>query len=284
MDTTKNSSLTYKLGGEIEINRLGYGGMQLTGPGIWGDAPNRDLAVRLLHSAVESGTNFFDTADAYGPNTNEVLYHDGLHAYYDKIVIATKGGLERSGPNQWHVNGEPEYIASTIENSLKRLQLNQITLWQLHRVDPRIPIEETLAPVADALKNGKVKYVGLSEVDVKTIERARKIVPIVSVQNLYNLAERSWEPVLDYTIEQNLAFIPWYPLASGPGKMQSSIQAIAEQHGATTAQVALAWLLKRSANILLIPGTRSLAHLQENMAAGQVKLTDEEFSLLSKSF
>jgi len=285
METThQNIPLTYKLGGEVEINRLGYGGMQLTGPGVWGDAPNRDLAVRLLHSAVESGTSFFDTADAYGPYTNEVLYHDALHNYYDQIVIATKGGLQRSGPGQWHVNGTPEYIASTIEESLKRLQVKQITLWQLHRVDPRVPIEETLAPVAEALKSGKVKYVGLSEVDVKTIERARKIVPVVSVQNLYNLSERSWESVLDYTIEQNLAFIPWYPLASGPEKMQQTINSIAEKHEATTAQIALAWLLKRASNILLIPGTRSLAHLQENMAAVQIRLTDEEFELLSTSF
>ncbi|MEJ5053344.1 aldo/keto reductase [Sphingobacterium sp. MYb382] len=284
MSNNNNISLTYKLGGAIEINRLGYGGMQLTGAGVWGDAPDRDLAVRVLQSAVESGVNFFDTADSYGPHTNEVLFHDALKAHYDKIVIATKGGLERSGPNQWHPNGKPEYIASTIEGNLKRLQVEQIQLWQLHRVDPNVPVEETLAPVIDAVKNGKIKYVGLSEVDVKTIERVRKIMPIVSVQNMYNLAERSWESVLDYTEQNDIAFIPWYPLASGPQKMQDKLQVIAAKYNATTAQIALAWLLKRASNILLIPGTKSLGHLQENMAAVQFQLTDEEFESLSKAF
>ncbi len=284
MSNNNNVPLTYKLGGEIEINRLGYGGMQLTGPGVWGDAPNRDLAVRVLHSGVESGVNFFDTADSYGPHTNEVLFHDALKAYYQNIVIATKGGLRRSGPNQWHTNGDPEYIASTIEGSLKRLQVEQIQLWQLHRVDPNVPVEETLAPVIDAVKNGKIRYVGLSEVDVKTIERVRKIVPVTSVQNLYNLAERSWEAVLDYTEQNDIAFIPWFPLASGPQKLQDKLNVIAEKYDATTAQIALAWLLKRASNILLIPGTKSLAHLQENMAAVQFKLTDEEFESLSNAF
>jgi len=284
MNNDKNISLTYKLGGEIEINRLGYGGMQLTGPGVWGDAPNRDLAVRVLHSAVESGVNFFDTADSYGPHTNEMLFHDALKSYYDKIVIATKGGLERSGPNQWHTNGNPEYIASAIEGNLKRLQVEQIQLWQLHRVDPKVPVEETLAPVIDAVKNGKIKYVGLSEVDVKMIERVRKIVPVASVQNLYNLSERSWEAVLDYTEQNDIAFIPWYPLASGPQKMQDKLTTIASKYDVTAAQIALAWLLKRASNILLIPGTKSLAHLQENMSAIQVQITNEEFQSLSNAF
>ncbi|WP_316778676.1 aldo/keto reductase [Pedobacter antarcticus] len=284
MNNNKNIPLSYKLGGEIEINRLGYGGMQLTGAGVWGDAPNRDLAVRVLHSAVESGVNFFDTADSYGPHTNEVLFRDALKSYYNKIVIATKSGLERSGPNQWHTNGNPEYIASAIEGNLKRLQVEQIQLWQLHRVDPKVPVEETLAPVIEAVKNGKIKYVGLSEVDVKMIERVRKIIPVASVQNLYNLSERSWEAVLDYTEKNDIAFIPWYPLASGPQKMQDKLNAIAAKYDATTAQIALSWLLKRASNILLIPGTKSLAHLQENMSAIQVQITDEEFELLSNAF
>ncbi|TCD01272.1 aldo/keto reductase [Pedobacter psychroterrae] len=273
---------TFKFNNELEVNRLGYGTMQLNGAGVWGDSSNRDLDKRVLHSAVESGVNFIDTADAYGPHTNELLVKDAVGAYYDSIVIATKGGLERSGPGRWHVNGKPEYIALAIEGSLKRLDKQRIQLWQLHRVDPRIPIEETLAPVADAVRAGKIQYVGLSEVDIKVIERARKIVPIVSVQNLYNLSERGWEHIVDYTAKNSMAFIPWFPLASGPDKLKDRLAHIANKHNATTSQIALAWLLKRSPNILLIPGTSSLAHLQENMEAVQIKLTDREFEILSK--
>jgi len=270
-------SSTFKLGGDLLINRLGYGTMQLNGAGVWGEAPDREQAMRVLHSAVEAGVNFIDTADAYGPHTNEILVHDSIKAYYNNIVIATKGGLERSGPGLWHVNGNPEYIAKTIDGSLKRLEKEQLQLWQLHRVDPRIPIEETLAPVVEAVKAGKIKHVGLSEVDIQAIERARKVVPIASVQNLYNLTDRTWEHVLDYTKENEIAFIPWYPLASGPNKLKEKLDKIAAAHHATTAQIALAWLLKRSSNIILIPGTSSRAHLQENMEAVQVELTEEEF-------
>lgn len=282
MSTTDKISLTFKLGGELEINRLGYGGMQLTGKGVWGDPADRDNAKRVLDKAVELGVNFFDTADSYGPHTNEILIHEAIGQHYSKIVVATKGGFERPAPGQWVENGNPEYIRKCIEDSLKRLKTDQIDLWQLHRVDSRFPVEETLAPVAEALAAGKIKYVGLSETDVKNIERARKVVPIVSVQNLYNLSDRKWEDVLDYTAEQNIAFIPWYPLASGPGKMQDKLGAIAAHHNATVAQVALAWLLKRSANILLIPGTSSIQHLEENLQAGQIELSDEEFETLSK--
>lgn len=282
MSTTDKISLTFKLGGELEINRLGYGGMQLTGKGVWGDPADRDNAKRVLDKAVELGVNFFDTADSYGPHTNEILIHEAIGQHYSKIVVATKGGFERPAPGQWVENGNPEYIRKCIEDSLKRLKTDQIDLWQLHRVDSRFPVEETLAPVAEALAAGKIKYVGLSETDVKNIERARKVVPIVSVQNLYNLSDRKWEDVLDYTAEQNIAFIPWYPLASGPGKMQDKLGAIAAHHNATVAQVALAWLLKRSANILLIPGTSSIQHLEENLQVGQIELSDEEFETLSK--
>jgi pyridoxine 4-dehydrogenase len=282
MSTTDKISLTFKLGGELEINRLGYGGMQLTGKGVWGDPADRDNAKRVLDKAVELGVNFFDTADSYGPHTNEILIQEAIGQHYSKIVVATKGGFERPAPGQWVENGNPEYIRKCIEDSLKRLKTDQIDLWQLHRVDSRFPVEETLAPVAEAVAAGKIKYVGLSETDVKNIERARKVVPIVSVQNLYNLSDRKWEDVLDYTAEQNIAFIPWYPLASGPGKMQDKLGAIAAHHNATVAQVALAWLLKRSSNILLIPGTSSIQHLEENLQAGQIELSDEEFETLSK--
>ncbi len=277
-----NHSLTYNLAGEHPINRLGYGGMQLTGPGVWGDAPNRELAKSVLKAAVDAGVNFIDTADSYGPHTNEVLIQEALGPYYNKILIATKGGFERTGPNKWVTNGRPEYIKKTIDGSLKRLQVNQIALWQLHRIDPKVPVEETLGPVSEAVDAGKIKWVGLSEVDILEIERARKVVPIVSVQNLYNLGNRQWEEVLEYTVKENIAFIPWYPLASGPGKLEEKIGRIAGKHKATTAQIALAWLLRRAENILLIPGTSSLQHLNENMDSVNVKLSDEEFNQLSK--
>ncbi|HEY0298176.1 MAG TPA: aldo/keto reductase, partial [Arachidicoccus sp.] len=201
---------------------------------------------------------------------------------YDKIVIATKGGLTRTGPNQWIPNGNPEYIAQTIEGSLQRLQVKQIQLWQLHRVDAGFPIEETLAPVAEAVKAGKIKHVGLSEVGIEEIERAQKIVPIISVQNMYNLSERKWENIVDYTEQNNIAFIPWFPLASGPDKLKDKINAIAQVHNAAISQIALAWLLKRASNILLIPGTKSLHHLQDNLKAREIVLSDEEFETLSK--
>lgn len=282
MSTENKIQLTYRLGGDRQINRLGYGGMQLTGTGVWGDAPDRANAIKVLQAAVAGGVDFLDTADAYGPHTNEVLFHDALKDEYDRIVIATKGGLTRTGPDQWVPNGDPEYIGKAIEGSLQRLQVKQIQLWQLHRVDPKFPVEETLAPVADAVRSGKIRHVGLSEVDIPTIERAQKVVPVVSVQNLYNLSERKWESIVDYTAQNNMAFIPWFPLASGPDKMRDKIGRIAEKHRATVSQVALAWLLKRSPNILLIPGTRSLEHLQENLQAVQIPLTDEEFKTLSQ--
>lgn len=278
--STNNNKLTYQLGGTLEINRLGYGTMQLTGTGVWGDPADRTNAIKVLQAAVAGGVDFIDTADAYGPNTNETLIADALHPY-GKVVIATKGGFTRTGPGQWIVNGNPQYIRSAIEGSLKRLKVECIDLWQLHRFDANVPIEETLAPVAEAVKAGKIKYVGLSEVGIAQIERAEKVVPVVSVQNLYNLGERKWEELVDYTAKRNMAFIPWYPLASGPAKLETKIKAIAEKHNATTAQIALAWLLHRSPNILLIPGTKSLQHLHENLAAAQITLTAAEFDELS---
>jgi aryl-alcohol dehydrogenase-like predicted oxidoreductase len=282
MKTTQKPKTTFLLAGDREVNRLGYGAMQLTGTGVWGDPARRDEAKRVLKAAVEAGVNFIDTADAYGPHTNEVLIEEALHADYGKLVIATKGGFERPGPGQWVTNGRPEHIRQAIDGSLKRLKREQIDLWQLHRIDPKVPVEETLAPVVAAVKAGKIKHVGLSEVDIEGIERAEKVLPIVSVQNLYNLGDRQWEKVLDYTAQRNMAFIPWFPLASGPDKMQKQIGAMAVKYQATVAQIALAWLLRRSPNILLIPGTSSLPHLRENLEAGRVNLSDEDFASLSK--
>lgn len=281
MDHYHQQAGTFRIGGDIEINRLGYGGMQLTGQGVWGDAPDRENAKKVLRAAVEAGVNFIDTADSYGPHTNETLIADALHPYPQDLVIATKGGFDRTGPNQWRVNGNPDHIRKAIDGSLQRLKTDVIDLWQLHRIDPRFPVEETLGPVVDAVQAGKIRFVGLSEVDVEQVKRAEQTVPIVSVQNLYNLGNRQWEKVLDYTTERGMAFIPWYPLASGPDKLKAKISGIAEKHNATTAQIALAWLLKRAPNILLIPGTSSLTHLEENLRGGSIVLSDDDFDALS---
>ncbi len=279
---TSTKSLTFSLGGQLEINRLGYGAMQLTGKGVFGEVADRENAKKVLQAAVAAGVNFIDTAEAYGPKFNESLIADALHPYKEDLVIATKGGFNRPGPDQWVPNGNPDFIRENIEGSLKRLKVDTIDLWQLHRFDSNVPVEETLAPVAEAVKAGKIRFVGLSEVNVEQIERAEKVLPIVSVQNLYNLGNRQWEEVLDYTSERGLAFIPWFPLASGPDTLADKISKIAAAHNATTAQIALAWLLRRADNILLIPGTKSVTHLEENLKAAEIELTDEEFDQLSK--
>ena len=281
METTSlKPPLTYKLGGDIEINRLGYGAMQLTGYGVFGEVNDRENAKKVLQEAVRAGVNFIDTAEAYGPHFNEKLIHDALFPYKN-LVIATKGGFYRSGPNQWTPNGSAEFIRQNIEGSLERLKTECIDLWQLHRFDPKTPIEETLSPVVDAVKAGKIRHVGLSEVSIQQIEQAEKILPIVSVQNLYNLGNRQWEEIVEYTAKRDIAFIPWFPLASGPSKLSGKVKKLASKHGATTAQIALAWLLKRAPNILLIPGTKSVSHLQENLKAADIILTDEEFASLA---
>ncbi len=272
--------LNYKIG-DIKINRLGYGAMQLTGAGVFGEVADRESAKKVLQAAVEAGVNFIDTAEAYGPKLNETLIAEALHPYKAGLLVATKGGFNRPGPGQWIPNGSPDHITQNIEGSLKRLKVDTIDLWQLHRIDPNVDVEETLAPVADAVKAGKIRYVGLSEVTVDQIKQVQKILPIVSVQNLYNLVDRRWENVLNYTEQQGLAFIPWFPLASGPDKLEAKIKSIAATHQATTAQIALAWLLKRSSNILLIPGTKSLTHLHENLTVADIFLSEEEFATLS---
>jgi len=275
-------SLTYKIGGDIEVNRLGYGGMQLTGFGVFGEVEDRENAKKVLQEAVKSGVNFIDTAEAYGPQFNESLIGEALYPYLKETVIATKGGFNRPGPNKWTPNGDPKFIRQNIEGSLERLKVDTIDLWQLHRIDPNVPLEETLAPVLEAVNAGKIKHVGLSEVTIAEIEQAQKILPIVSVQNLYNLGERKWEELVDYTAERDIAFIPWFPLASGPTKLANKLDHIAAKHHATTAQVALAWLLQRSPNILLIPGTKSVTHLHENLMAADIILSDEEVAELTK--
>lgn len=274
-------NLTFKLG-DIEINRMGYGAMQLTGQGVFGEVEDRENAKKVLQAAVANGVNFIDTAEAYGPKFNELLIADALHPYPSGLLIATKGGFDRTGPNKWVPNGHPEKIKADIEGSLERLNVKQLDLWQLHRIDPNVDVKKTLAPVIEAVKAGKIKQVGLSEVGVNEIKQVQDLLPIASVQNMYNLGDRKWEDVLDYTAEQGLAFIPWFPLASGPTKLEDKIKAIAAAHQATTAQIALAWLLQRSDNILLIPGTKSIAHLEENLKAADINLSAAEFETLSR--
>ncbi|GAA4213982.1 aldo/keto reductase [Pedobacter jeongneungensis] len=272
---------TFKFG-ELEVKRLGYGAMQLTGNGVFGEVEDRENAITVLREAVANGVNFIDTAEAYGPKFNESLIADALSPFQKDLFIATKGGFDRPGPNNWVPNGAPEKIRQDIEGSLQRLKVDSIDLWQLHRIDPNVEVAKTLAPVIEAVKEGKIKNVGLSEVTIDQIKQVQDILPVVSVQNLYNLGNRQWESVLDFTAEQGLAFIPWFPLASGPHKLEDKIKAIAEKHKATTAQIALAWLLKRSPNILLIPGTKSVDHLKENLKATEIELTEEEFESLAK--
>ncbi|MGO4878094.1 aldo/keto reductase [Pedobacter psychrotolerans] len=274
-------NLTFKLG-DIEINRLGYGAMQLTGQGVFGEVEDRENAKKVLQAAVANGVNFIDTAEAYGPKFNELLIADALHPYPSGLLIATKGGFDRTGPNKWVPNGHPDKIKADIEGSLERLNVEQLDLWQLHRIDPNVDVKKTLAPVIEAVKAGKIKHVGLSEVGVNEIKQVQDLLPVASVQNMYNLGDRKWEDVLDYTAEQGLAFIPWFPLASGPAKLEDKIKAIAAAHQATTAQIALAWLLQRSDNILLIPGTKSIAHLEENLKAADINLSAAEFETLSR--
>ncbi len=273
------ASGTFKLGGDLEVNRLGFGAMRLTGQGVWGDFKDAETAKRVLKRVVELGINFIDTADAYGPDVNERLIAEVLSPYAKGLVIATKGGLTRQGPNKWLPVGRPEYLEQQVEMSLRFLKVDRIDLWQLHRIDPKVPVEESLGKIAELQKAGKIHHVGLSEVKPAEIEQARKIVEIVSVQNQYNLSDRQHEDVVEYCEKEGIAFIPWFPVAAGklaqPG---GPLDTAAKQHGATVSQLSLAWLLHRSKAILPIPGTSSLQHLEENVGASLVTLEDSEWS------
>lgn len=268
--------------GDMTINRLGYGAMQITGKGIWGEPRDHDEAIRVLKRALELGINFIDTADSYGPEVSERLIAEALYPYPENLLIATKGGLTRPGPGQWVPNCQPKYLRGALEGSLKRLKLDHVYLYQLHRIDNKVPVEEQIGVLADMQREGKIRHIGLSEVSVAQIEMVRRIVPIVTVQNLYNLANRQHEDVLDYCERENIGFIPWFPLATGelaqPG---GKLDQIAQRLGATPAQIALAWLLRRSHVMLPIPGTSSVAHLEENTAAAELELSDADFEALS---
>jgi pyridoxine 4-dehydrogenase len=272
---------TWKLGGDLTVNRLGFGAMRLTGEGIWGWPPDRENALKVLRRAVELGINLIDTADAYGPEVDELLIAEALYPYPKGLVIATKGGNTRPGPGQWVPDGRPEYLKQCVDKSLKRLRLDRIDLYQLHRIDPKVPEEDSLGALKEMQTAGKIRHVGLSEVSPEQIERARKILPIVSVQNRYNITDRQWENTLQYCERERLGFMPWSPIGGSRGlKGSEKIEAVAKQRGVSVVQLALAWLLQRSPVMLPIPGTSSLAHLEENIAAAKLKLTPEEWKAL----
>lgn len=276
------ASGTFSLGGDLPVHRLGYGAMQLTGPGIWGEPKDPGEAVQVLRRAVELGVTFIDTADSYGPFVSEQLIHKALHPYPDDLVIATKAGLSRGGPDDWRPLGRPEYLRQQTELSLRHLGVERIDLFQLHRIDPKVPLAEQLGELLLMEQEGKIRHIGLSEVTVEQIKDARKIAGIVSVQNLYNIADRSAEDVLDYAEREGLGFIPWFPMATGElARPGGPLDSTARQHGASPSQLALAWLLRRSPVMLPIPGTSRVAHLEQNMAAAEITLTDKEFSELA---
>jgi pyridoxine 4-dehydrogenase len=275
------ASGTFALG-DLRVHRLGFGAMRITGPGIWGPPMDRAEAIRVLRRAIELGVDLIDTADSYGPEISEELIREALHPYPRGLVIATKAGLTRPGPDRWLPVGRPEYLRQQCELSLRRLGLERIDLFQLHRVDPKVPADEQYGLLRDLQQEGKIRQVGLSEVSVDQIIAAQRFVPIVSVQNQYNLIDRKSEDVLDYCTKQRIGFIPWFPIASGELTKPGGIVAEAARvTGATSSQVALAWLLRRSPAILPIPGTSTVAHLEENCRAASVKLTDEQFQQLS---
>jgi aryl-alcohol dehydrogenase-like predicted oxidoreductase len=273
------ASGTFAIGGDLKVNRLGFGAMRIVGDGIWGEPKDAEQSRRVLRRAVELGVNFIDTADAYGPQVSERLIAEALAPYAKGVVIATKGGLTRQGPDRWLPVGRPEYIEQQVEMSLRTLRLERIDLWQLHRIDPKVPVEESLGVIAKLQRQGKIRHVGLSEVKPHEIERAHKVVKIVSVQNQYNIGDRKHEDVVDYCTREGIAFIPWFPVAAGKlAQAGGRLDAAAKRHGATVGQLSLAWLLERSPVILPIPGTSSVAHLEENVAAGAVKLSPAEWA------
>jgi aryl-alcohol dehydrogenase-like predicted oxidoreductase len=281
MSTVTQISKTFKLGGELEIHRLGYGAMRITGPGIWGEPADREAAKKVLRRAVELGVDFIDTADSYGPAVSEPLIGEALAPYAQGTVIATKAGLTRQGPDRWLPVGRPEYLTQQVHMSLRWLKRDTLDLWQLHRIDPKVPVEESLAPIKKLQAAGKIRFVGLSEVTVEQIKQARKTIDIVSVQNEYNLGNRKSEAVLEYCEQEGIAFIPWFPVAAGklaqPG---GKLDSLAKKHDATVSQLSLAWLLHRSPVILPIPGTSSVEHLEENLKAADLTLSDAEWQEL----
>jgi pyridoxine 4-dehydrogenase len=277
-------SPTFKLGGELEIHRLGFGAMRLTGEGIWGEPKDRETAKQVLRRAVELGVDFIDTADSYGPDVSEILIGEALAPFKPGLVVATKGGLVRTGPNKWLPVGRPEYLEQEVHMSLRHLKTDKIDLWQLHRIDPKVPVEESLKPIKKLQQQGKIRFVGLSEVSVAEIEQVRKFIDVVSVQNEYNITNRKSEEVLNYCEQHNIGFIPWFPVAAGklaqPG---GKLDQFAHKHNATVAQISLAWLLHRSPVMLPIPGTSSVQHLEENLKSATLQLSGSDLQELEEA-
>jgi len=281
LDASQSGS--FKIGGDIEIHRLGFGAMRLTGPGVWGPPEDRKEAVRTLRRVPELGINFIDTADSYGPNVSEELIREVLHPYKG-LLIATKAGFRRSGPRAWETDGRPDYLREQALKSRERLGVESIGLWQLHRIDPKVPRDEQFSAVRSLIDDGIIRHAGLSEVSVDEIKAAAKVFPVATVQNKYNLVDRGSEGVLDYCEQQGIGFIPWFPL--GAGKLAESgsiLDAMARKRSVTPGQLALAWILKRSPVMLPIPGTSKVAHLEENVAAAAIHLSDEEFAALNRA-
>jgi pyridoxine 4-dehydrogenase len=281
MSTRVSFRKEFSLGGDLTVRRMGFGAMRITGHGIWGPPKDHDEAIRVLRRAVELGVNFIDTADSYGPAISEELIAEALYPYPKGLVIATKGGFLRSGPNQWHINARPDHLKEALEGSLARLQLDRIDLYQLHRIDPAVPFEDTLEFLQGVQEEGLIKHIGLSEVSVADIKKAEEYVEVVSVQNKYSQDYRKWEPVLEYCEQTGKAFIPWNPLNAGNLSNMQKIEHAATRLGVTPHQLALAWLLHHSPNNLLIPGTSSVRHLEENMDAEKIELNDELLEELS---
>ena len=275
------SNATFKLGNDLTVNRIGYGAMRITGHGVWGQPENRDEAIRVLQSLPGLGVNFIDTADSYGPHVSEELIAEALFPYRQGLVIATKGGLERPGPNLWNVNNHSDYLRKALEGSLRRLKLDRIDLYQLHRIDPKVPFEATLAFLQKAQEEGMIKHIGLSEVSIVELKKARDYVPVVSLQNRYSILFREWESELQYCKEQNIAFIPWNPINAGNITFAERLNKIARRHKSTPQQIALSWLYHHSPNILLIPGTSKVSHVAENVRAVAIELTPEEMNELT---
>lgn len=274
---------TFKLGNELVVARLGFGAMRIVGSGVWGEPTDHAEALRTLRRVPELGINFIDTADSYGPDVSEQLIREALHPY-KSVHIATKAGLARTGPDQWIPLGRPEYLIQQAKKSLRNLGVERIDLWQLHRIDPKVPVEQSLEPIVKLKQQGKIRHIGLSEVKAKEIDRARKVVEIVSVQNLYNVGDRQHEDVLEYCERHNIGFIPWFPVAAGKlARPGGKLDKIAKSHGATVAQLSIAWLLHRSPVMLPIPGTSSVAHLEENMKAADISLSEAEMKEIEKA-